>query len=46
MLLEGSSTNNEALRVVKIHGKPGARWVEVPPYGLIDSENFGWGYFC
>jgi Lysyl oxidase len=46
VLLEGSSTNNEALRMVKVHGKPGARWVEVPPYGLIDSEGADCGYFC
>lgn len=46
VLLEGSSANNEALRLVKIHGKPGARWVEVPPVGLIDTESGRCGRFC
>jgi hypothetical protein len=46
VLLEGSAANNEALRKVKIHGRPGQRWVEVPAYGLIDSESSGCGAFC
>ena len=47
VLLEGSSSNNEALRKVKLHGKPGERWVAVPAYGLIDTENGAdCGYFC
>lgn len=46
VLLEGSSANNEALRMVKIHGKPDQRWVEVPPYGLIDTEGGDCGPFC
>lgn len=45
VLLEGSASNNEALRMVKIHGKAGERWVEVPPYGLIDTEGSECGYF-
>jgi hypothetical protein len=45
-LLEGSASNNESLRLVKIHGKPGERWVEVPPYGLIDTEGGNCGPFC
>lgn len=46
VLLESSAANNEALRKVKIHGKPGERWVEVPAYGLIDTESGNCGYFC
>lgn len=46
VLLEGSTSNNEALRMVKIHGKAGERWVEVPPHGLIDTEGSDCGFFC
>ncbi|HVQ18727.1 MAG TPA: lysyl oxidase family protein, partial [Actinomycetes bacterium] len=46
VLLEGSSANNEALRVIHLHGKPGERWVEVPPVGLVDTEGADCGFFC
>ncbi|MEO8106198.1 MAG: lysyl oxidase family protein [Actinomycetes bacterium] len=46
VLTEGSTANNEALRKIKIHGKPGKRWVEVPMYGLVDSEGSSCGPFC
>jgi len=46
VLLEGSTYNNLALRKIKIHGKQGARWVEVPAYGVIDTENASCGKFC
>ena len=46
VLLEGSMSNNESLRKVRLPGKTGERWVEVPAYGLIDSENGDCGYFC
>ncbi len=46
VLLEGSTDNNLALRKIKLHGKPGARWVEVPAYGVIDTENASCGKFC
>jgi hypothetical protein len=46
VLLETSTDNNVALRVVHIHGKPGARTVTVPPYMGIDTEHSGCGIFC
>jgi hypothetical protein len=46
VLSEASDLNNVALRKVKLHGKPGQRWVEVPPYLGIDTEQFGCGRFC
>ena len=45
-LLEASSSNNVALREIHLHGKPGARRVFVPPYGLIDTEGSNCGPFC
>ena len=46
VLLETSTHNNVALRVVHIHGKPGERTVTVPPYIGIDTEHSGCGVFC
>ena len=37
-LHEASKANNTALRRVVLGGKPGARTVRVPSYGLVDSE--------
>jgi hypothetical protein len=38
-LFEQSSTNNVELREIKIRGKHGERYVEVPPWNGIDTES-------
>lgn len=40
-LFETRTDNNDSFRTVILGGTPGARTVEVPPYGLVDSEGTG-----
>jgi hypothetical protein len=35
-LFETDTTNNRTLRLIRLRGKPGARWVQVPPWNGID----------
>ncbi len=35
-LHEADTTNNRTLRLIRLRGKPGARWVQVPPWNGIE----------